>query len=266
MMAAVLSTLLFTTVTSAQLTQTLYEPFADIRPAKIGYVGSVVALNNDLTTIRLAYDEGVATDALELGDLDVTQTFGHNTRIYPTAAADRAGLGVPSCGWESDKPEIITCTVTWDSDRERIRQCPDSKQMTRTATSTTAMVTRTHTYPARLDEASGVETWTQILTYYPNTMTRAEWCDDPSFTPEPVTSSHVYSGEAVKAVQLVITGGLEKLDSTATATISHASSTSAASSSPTADPPAQETNSAMKNMPGKALLMGVGAAAAAFGL
>jgi hypothetical protein len=70
MASFLLPTLLLTATASAQVTTTFVGAFYPLDTDKIGYVGSVVAINNSQTIVVLGYDNGTDTSALSIAGSD----------------------------------------------------------------------------------------------------------------------------------------------------------------------------------------------------
>jgi hypothetical protein len=70
MVSSLLPFLLFAATASAQVTTTFVRPLYPLDTDKIGYVGSVIAVNNSKTCAVLFYDNGTDTSALSVAGSD----------------------------------------------------------------------------------------------------------------------------------------------------------------------------------------------------
>lgn len=86
-------TLLFATAGAAQLTTSLPEGIGATNTFTVGYVGSVIAVQNDATTFALVYDEDTlnrwsSSSSHELSSRTITRTYSGTTAIYQTWTTD----------------------------------------------------------------------------------------------------------------------------------------------------------------------------------
>jgi hypothetical protein len=174
-----------------------------------------------------------------------------------------------------DPEQNTTCTYTYIGAAAAQRLAAGCHQNTRadnTAYTSTLQI-MTHSYPPRLDYEGGEETVTWALTCEPSS-TVPEWCaEDPDNYPSSAFRSVFELPETDFATyQLIVTAGMEKLNATQGSGPTVASATPTSTGDEAAAPfttsestgPAEFTGAAGEMVAEGPLMVGLGAAVAAF--
>lgn len=232
---------------------------------KIGYVASVIGVNDTTTTLLVEYDDETDTSALSLGGGPYTMTFAPsvweqhtNSRIQETTSgSDRYDL---RCEQPATSTDAASCTAIYGPGVARRIQCNTGVPYGRTV-----LQTVTHTFPARLSYSSGVETVVQTFAFNGTTRSTPAYCeDDEAYPSTDVTSTLTVAASNFGTYQVVITAGTEKLSATQGATPSTSSAaptvpivTATGSIVPSASPPASTGAAASVSAMGS-MMVGVG--------
>jgi hypothetical protein len=276
MASSLLPALLLAATASAQVTTTFVGALHPLDTDKIGYVGSVVAVNNSQTIVVLGYDDGTDTSALSIaGSNPQTMTIGPNLwgqqdDLNLPVPGDQSGTAsnnhiynVYCEGWDNTAANW-TCTSSYGASIAAIIQCNTGTGNSEASTET---FYNTHSYPARLNYSAGTETVTHSFVFAPDTTSIPSWCsDDPMNLPDE-GSSEAYESAATRfaTYQVVLTAGLEKLGATQAATPTIGSAVPTGSVNSTASGALPEfTAGAAKVVGGKTLIAGMGVAVAAY--
>jgi hypothetical protein len=274
MMSSLVPALLLATTASAQITTSFVKQLLPLDTNKIGYVGSVLAVNNSQTIVVLQYDNDTDTSALSIGGVDPqTMTIGPNLwgqkddRTY----ADTGEFSTVSdanayklyCEGGDDAAANWTCTGSYGPSIAANIQCNTGGGRSEASTE---FYYNTHTYPARLNYSAGTETIIHTLVYEPDNTTTPAWCSNAPQDYPTEGLSEVYEAAVTSfgTFQVVLTAGLEKLDATQAATPTMESAMPTGSGNATATAGAPEFTGAAASLAGQQMLVGMGAAVAAF--
>ncbi len=268
-MARLLSTALLAASASAQITTSWWSPKIILSSDKVGFVGSVIDVQGDKTTISIDFDAGVDTSALSIGMGGSPYTIGPG--YVGVGGLDNETVGgriyqEQHCE-KSPDDDKVTCTIVYQPEFVRRIECDRETTLRSDARTETSFWINTYTlsYPARTTYQSGVTTLTETMTIRPQTIqppVSVTWCNNTDFTPEPSTATFTMNATEYYTYPLTITAGLDKLPASATASTGVAPSSSAPPTGSGSAPGQQSTNVGPLQTAAPALL-GLGAAAAA---
>jgi hypothetical protein len=273
--------LLFAASATAQVTTSILMYKPQFGTDKIGFLGSVIGVSNSYTTIALAYDNGTDTDALGLYEETQTVTVGPTlweaatsfhldedsttTTTYPVSDAESYTFRceIPTAPANAQP----ACTMSYGGALAQYVECDTDEGSIQQAS--TSYDTTLYTYSGRGTYSAGVETVTETYIFGPNSNSAPSWCSDESYFP----SSGYVSVTSVKredfaSYQVVITAGAEKLSATAKASASvtspSATGSSATGSKTSASVATASKAAAAPMMTVGPVVVGLGAAFAAF--
>jgi hypothetical protein len=272
--------LLFAASATAQVTTSIVMYKPQFGTDKIGFLGSVIGVSNSHTTLALAYDNGTDVDALGLDGDTQTVTVGptlweaatsvhlgddSTTTTYPVSDAEsfifRCEIPTASANAQA------ACTMSYGGALAQFIECNTDEGSVQPAS--TSYDTSLYTYSGRGTYSAGVETVTETYIFGPNTISAPSWCSDESYFP----SSGYVSVTSVKredfaSYQVVITAGAEKLSATAKASASvtgpSATGSSATGSTASVSVATASKAAAAPIMTVGPVVVGLGAALAAF--
>jgi hypothetical protein len=208
-----LTTLLFAASAAAQITTSFWMPYGVLDAGEAGYVGSVIGVDGDKTTLQIEYDDDTDTDAYYYSDTPQTITLGGSTYYEEiiTTTVDYYGDYTWSIGCSQAESTRAQPKCTESSNGAYIwsAYCDYYTGSYTEAYTTTELVTWTS------DEYGPATTETYIETYDPATYI-PDFCTNSgsSAIPESLaTTSETLSASYVETYQLVITAGTEKLSS-----------------------------------------------------
>lgn len=223
-MALIFSTALLVASATAQLTTSIWALEYMYGTDKLGFYGSVVGADESHTTLLLTYDNGTDKEGLGLGSNAGTWTVGPDlfevVQTMRVADSRTASDSRPDdedyrmrCERQSPSSSKAACTIS----QGRVvagRLCNSPRTSTRT--SETLFFSRTHSYSGRGSYTAGVETIveTRVISYATEPV--PDWCTDDTF-PSTFTGTvqPVPSDVDIESYQVIITAGLEKLNTTA---------------------------------------------------
>jgi hypothetical protein len=275
MVSSFLASLILAATGSAQITTSFVRQLVPLDTDKIGYVGSVVAVNNSQTSVVLFFDNGTDASALSMVDGTYPQTMIIGPNLWgqqddinfaiqesSTTALDAnrfklycEGANAAAVNW--------TCTASYGPAIVGIFQCNTGGGHSEASTE---FFYNTHSYPARLNYSAGSETILHSFVYAPDRTSIPDWCSgSPQDYPGEGSSTTFEAARTEFATyQVVLTAGLEKLDATQAATPTIESATPTGSGNATASAGSPDFTGAAASLAGQQLLVGMGAAVAAF--
>ncbi|KAH7125628.1 hypothetical protein B0J11DRAFT_528906 [Dendryphion nanum] len=220
-MSTILSTLLFASYATAQITTAFWMPGFNLGTDKLGYHGSVIGANASHTTIALSYDNNTVPDINFLAyDFTWTATIGptvfehvtdNNLVDGPTTRIPDANDYKVHCERSTTSAEA-TCTASMGAYRAARFLCNSSQ---RTRPVSTFLQTWVLPYSPRASRSGGIETIVDTLVFKPNTNAIPDWCSNyPENIPTTFRGSSTvlnFPSNSVFVNQLTITAGQEKL-------------------------------------------------------
>lgn len=279
---SIIATLLFAATASASVTTSIRMPGPNYgEAADYSYLGSVVGVNGDKTTLALEYDFGTTSDYFGHNYEAETYTLIGGTRIEGrTSTADIGDGGdfTASVGCDVPSTGKATCTYSENGAYLASMYCSNVKEYA-------TPVTTTYAYTYTSDEYGPATTETYVETYgglddFPSYLEPyIEFCSTGgSALPEEIAiATETFKPKYVQNYQVIITAGEEKLKATAgstpsnseakptgTATGTAATGTATSATGSTDAPQAEFTGAAAPMRALAPALAGLGAAMAAF--
>ena len=276
-MTSLLLTLSLAATATAQVTTSFWGD--KLGTDKVGFVGSIVNANDTHTTVIVEFDEG--TNATALPQLEqigtpITMTIGPeyfgrtNVLGYidlDDEEAKEQNEQKVDCEWPTPEDENSnrTCVASYGPG---FMQGPPCGTFTYYSSST-AVVTYTNSYPARLSYSAGTETLVTTATLpldYSYVSSVATSCGDDvgDISEDGYTTEFIGEPSIFATYQLVITAGEELLSASAAATPSESDAQSTGGDGINSSDSPEDTGNAATKANGAPIIVGLGAAAAFF--
>jgi hypothetical protein len=216
-MSPFISTLLFAASAAAQVTTSIWMPNGVSDNVQVGYVGSLVNIQNDKTTLALQYDKDTDTSALYIWENIVqTITIQGSTwyeSVYTETDVDMSAEATYSLGCEvpAKTRAKATCTYSMGGPLALSSLCGEYSTYTDVYTSTYEF-----TYSADEYGPASTRTYTELID---SSTDIPSYCVSASTLPKNIAvNTEALPRSYIQTYQLVITAGQEKLSATAGAT------------------------------------------------
>lgn len=263
-MHSILPLAIFAARATAQLTTALwYIGDSNVNASAETFVGSVVALNNDRTTVAI----------IVVPLSGVTPTISPTPDTITIGGLTYGGFTITEVGNDHPAPQTeymqcsrantedaanATCTFSAISAKESLRE--DCSRYSKSEILTeTYTITRTR-FPSRSATSTQVTTRTQTSTLNYASAAAPSYCTMSAIPEDAVQDTLTYpggSGHIMTTYELILTAGLEKLNATTAGSGANAASTAAGATG-------TSKAAAVPMRTGAPVLVGIGAAVAAF--